>query len=139
MKKNIGTEIEIIDIIYGIFHNYYQCDNHRDYKIILESSQQIKYEILLKGVIKHSAESKIKSSSFSMDNKYIEKIVTPPVEAWHWGVKSFEILEWSVEKDTEELKEISNEFNKYNFSKIEFDISTMKILFIFNDFEIKKI
>ena len=136
MNKKIKQQLEKLDLIYGIFFKYCQCDNHRDFILEIQSHEGKKHTIILKGVVIHTYENNIKHEAFSMDNKYIEENVSAPINAWHWGIKSFEILNWNFEENTEELKNLSKIYNNYDFVKLIIKISTANIKFVFHDIQI---
>ena len=139
MIIRLHKQLKDLDIVYGTLFKYCLSENHRDFEIIIESSPQIKYMISLKGVVNHVFESNIKSERFRLDNKYIQEEISPPIKAWHWGIQSFEILNWAIEEKTKELENAKLNYNNYDFMKLTFNVSTANISFIFNDFEIIKI
>lgn len=139
MIRRLNKDLKDLDIVYGTLFKYCLSENHRDFEVIIESSPQIKYKILLKGVVNQVFESNIKSERFSMNDKYIQEEISPPINAWHWGIKSFEILNWALEEKTKELENASLNYNNYDFMKLTFNVSTATISFIFNDFKIIKI
>ncbi|MGF1924659.1 MAG: hypothetical protein ACQUHE_10810 [Bacteroidia bacterium] len=61
----------------------------------------------------------------------------PPYSGFHWGIRAFEIANWKIENDTEELEELQkNYFVKLH--KISFEVSTANISFVFHDLDIEE-
>jgi hypothetical protein len=137
---NIVKTLKNIELIYGIFNFYRQKNNHRDFVINFHEAKFAKeYNLCLKGVIYHSYNSNIKNDGFKMDEKNIIKKQNEPIDGWHWGIEEFEILDYEIFENTDELLNYSKVYNNYKFYKLKFNISTAKLEFVFHDFEIEEI
>ncbi|MBL4724558.1 MAG: hypothetical protein JKY73_04075, partial [Lutibacter sp.] len=94
-------------------------------------------ELLLKGVISVNYVSKVKKKGFSLDDRYLIKDLLPPYEAYHWGIRSFEISNWILEDNSLDIIELQKDYN-FKLYKLTFETNSSDISFIFGDLEIEE-
>lgn len=136
---NVKEKLLKYDFIDGSFTSMKLLEYHRDFELQLYDKFDIhKLRIILKGVVSMSYLSKIKNEGFSVDNKYIGEIQPNPLEAYFWGIRSFEISDWKIKDDSPDVIELQKEYS-FKLYKLIFSVNSCDINFIFHDLEIEKI
>ncbi|ATA91586.1 hypothetical protein CGC56_05020 [Capnocytophaga canimorsus] len=120
------------------FHFFQQTDYHRDFEMYITDTQNKKLRILVKGVVQLNYSTEVRRDSFSLEDKYIQKECPEEVNAYHWGIRSFEISNLKIEDDSAEIVALQKDFD-FKLFKLTFNVNSCIISFIFNDLEIKEL
>jgi hypothetical protein len=136
--KEIRKKLEKYDLFYGSFGLFSQTDYHRDFLLYLCTSDFVKIRIKLTGVVAMNYNSRIIEDNFNINEKYLNEDLGPPYHGFHWGIKAFEISDWKIEDDTSDLKTIQENYN-FKLYKINFQVSSADVSFIFNDLIVEEI
>lgn len=135
----IKNELSKYDLFYGNLIHFQQLDYHRDFEVLLLTNFGItKLRILLKGVISINYISKIKRDDFSLDDKFLISNLPPPYEAYHWGIKNFEISNWLLKDSSPLILELQKDYN-FKLYKLTFETNSSDISFIFGNLEVDEL
>lgn len=137
--ESLRNKLLKYDIVYGDFIKFCQTDYHRDFEVFTNTTfNSKKLKILIKGVVKVEYAPKAKGYGYTLDNRYLEQEFKGNINAYHWGIRSFELRKWTLEDNSEDITALQNDYD-FKLFKITFDINSSDVSFIFHDLDIEEL
>lgn len=132
------NKLEKYDLYYGSFQYFSQTDYHRDFLLYIETTNLIKLRIKLTGVVSMNYNSRVIKDNFNISNNLLIQDLMPPYHGFHWGIRAFEISNWKIQDDGEDIERIQPSYN-CKLHKLSFEVSSADISFIFYDLEVEEV
>jgi len=126
------------DLVYGNFIKFCQTDYHRDFLLYIDTINFIKLKIKLIGVVSMNYTSRVIKDNFNVSERLLISDLMPPYSGFHWGIRAFEISNWKIIDNTEDIQLIQSNYN-FKLHKISFEVSSVDVSFIFHDLDIEEI
>lgn len=136
--NEIRSKLEKYDLFHGSFQYLSQTDCHRDFLLYIDTDNLTKLKIRLIGVISVNYNSRVIKDNFNVSNNLLIQDLVPPYHGFHWGIRAFEISNWKIQDDGEDIERMQPNYN-FKLHKISFEVSSADISFIFHDLEIDEI
>jgi hypothetical protein len=136
--NEIRNKLEKYDLFYGSFQYLSQTDYHRDFLLYIETDSLTKLRIRLIGVVSMNYNSRVIRDSFNISDDLLIEDLMPPYNGFHWGIRAFEISNWKIQDDGEDIERIQPSYN-CKLHKITFEVSSANISFIFHDLDIEEV